>query len=170
MNQARSQEWGQRAEFSRPCGGTFLELMMKYYTGGGIEFLISPEDLPLLESSSWHLSTGYVARIRNGKREFLHNLLLKKPSSRYVVDHVTGNKLDNTRENLQIVTRAVNTLKGKRFCGNQSRGVQQAKSGKWRARISLPQGVVLQKVCSSFEEAVNLRAVWEELYHGKFKG
>lgn len=44
----------------------------------------------------------------NGRQKYLHRYLTKAPEE-LVVDHLDGNPLNNTRENLKITTQAMNT-------------------------------------------------------------
>lgn len=81
--------------------------------------------------------------IGNGKKStmFLHHLVLpKKPG--FTVDHIDGNKLNNTRENLRYATRAQNGTNGKprKRPGSPDApvGVTFDKSqGKWRVRVKV---------------------------------
>jgi hypothetical protein len=74
------------------------------------EALIDADDLPLLiaHGQSWSPSPrGYVYG-RSGKSSFtLHRFLLNPPAD-MDVDHRNGNRLDNRRCNLRVVTRQTN--------------------------------------------------------------
>jgi hypothetical protein len=55
----------------------------------------------------WTLnSSGYVQQLNDG--EFLHHRIIGKPSDKRVIDHINGDKMDNRRENLRVVTRSQN--------------------------------------------------------------
>ncbi|MGL5936547.1 MAG: HNH endonuclease [Cetobacterium sp.] len=57
-----------------------------------------------------------------------------------VVDHIDGNKLNNTRENLRIVTHTQNSMNRKSAGGSSSQyiGVYLSKSNnKWAAQINI---------------------------------
>jgi len=59
-----------------------------------------------------HKNTFYVSRNISvaegaGKRK-LHHEVIGKPPSGFMVDHIDGNGLNNTRENLRFVTNRVN--------------------------------------------------------------
>lgn len=63
--------------------------------------------------------------------------VIMEPPKGMEVDHVNGDKLDNRRKNLQVVTHAENCRKRPRFKTNRTgyRGVCERPSGKFRASI-----------------------------------
>jgi hypothetical protein len=85
--------------------------MIKYVkipVAGGKIALVDAKDAPAVTPHSWSLSNGYPSARIQGKLVTLHILLLGKPPSGYVTDHINKNKLDNRRENLRFTTREVN--------------------------------------------------------------
>lgn len=74
----------------------------------GMFTLVDDSDLALMSNRPWYLSSnGYaVSREGTGKRR-LHSLLFGDPDG-MDIDHVNGDRLDNRRQNLRIVTRAQN--------------------------------------------------------------
>jgi hypothetical protein len=98
--------------------------------------MVSDCDLQLVQRLNWSdRGNGYVrARFRrdaggNGKFVYLHRFIMGSPSG-YVVDHLDGNPLNNTRENLQIVTQSRNVMR------TASGGVTKHRD-KWRARTRI---------------------------------
>ena len=89
---------------------------------------------------------------------YLHRFIMRAPPG-VDVDHMDGNPLNNTRENLQIVTRSRNIMR------TQRGGVTRARN-KWRARIRVD-GIVVNLGCFVTEEAARReverarRIVWE---------
>jgi hypothetical protein len=74
--------------------------------------LVDDDDFARISEYQWHItSRGYVAGTVtiNGtpKLVYLHRFLLNAPPGRYV-DHINGDRLDNQRDNLRLVTRAQN--------------------------------------------------------------
>lgn len=66
-----------------------------------LRFLISEEDLKLMDICSWYISnTGYVIGFVNGKYEYLHVVIAGKPKKGMVIDHKDRNKINCTRQNL----------------------------------------------------------------------
>lgn len=79
--------------------------------------LVSKEDYSLLNTIDWRLACGSgeaIAKI-DGKlwemKSFVYEILMGNDSE-YEIEHVNGNKLDNTRENLKLSMRSM-------FCGHR---------------------------------------------------
>jgi hypothetical protein len=67
--------------------------------------LYSPEDAELIRVFRWHLSSSGYARSKKGG--LMHRLILGlKPGDPRQGDHINGDRLDNRRENLRVVTFA----------------------------------------------------------------
>lgn len=106
--------------------------------------LLSEQDLYLLEHN-WSVvprqaATGgfYVAAWVDGKTVYLHRLVMGAETGQEV-DHINGDGLDNSRENLRIATRSQN-------CANRTdyrpksgfRGVYAQPHGHtWQVKISV---------------------------------
>lgn len=105
-----------------------------------------------LASSKWYVKKrGYVyrftGRVKNEK-EYLHRIVLTRKIGRVplrteLTDHRDRNKLNNSRENLRIATRAQNATNSKaRASKSGFRGVSLHASGLWSCRIRTPGKVV----------------------------
>ena len=85
--------------------------------------------------------TGYVAAVAPGKcltdGERLHTLLMGRHSGLHV-DHIDGNGLNNTRDNLRVVTPQSNQINRKRLNKNNSSGIRGVYFVKRRAHLSTP--------------------------------
>jgi len=68
-------------------------------------FLVSPQDLYLLENFPFGEDHGYARTQINGKTIYLHKLILTEECN---VDHINHNGLDNRRENLRYATQSQN--------------------------------------------------------------
>ena len=92
--------------------GKTLEIPL-YHKDTVIWFLVDLEDAKHALKYSWFLNDGYVARCSKRDSKYyqprLHRELLKAPYGKEV-DHINGNKLDNRKENLRIVSRFENSL------------------------------------------------------------
>lgn len=76
------------------------------------EVVVDPEDLELLQNYGWFsVSTaGYCYCIDSRKVIYLHRLITGAADSKLLVDHINGNKLDNRKENLRLVSALDNVL------------------------------------------------------------
>lgn len=92
-----------------------IPLFGKY--GAGKFAYVDKADYELLNQYKWHVDRGgYVCRGKyvDGKCTtiFMHRAVMGFPEGK-VIDHKDRNKLNNTRENLRIVTNDVNLLNAK---------------------------------------------------------
>lgn len=104
------------------------------------EVLIDEEDRHLLTMNSWRIVKGYLQRHRPvGQREIMfHRLIVTCPPG-FFVDHINGNKLDNRRSNLRIVTPSQSVQNTGRCRDGSSifKGVcLDKKTKKWQAQIT----------------------------------
>src|SRR6185436_6477528 len=87
-------------------GRTKNDMQIIYPNGAGKPVTVSDEDYPELNKHSWIVENGYaIRRVRsNGirKRIYMHNEIMKPPPT-LEVDHISGDTLDNRRENLRLV-------------------------------------------------------------------
>lgn len=109
-------------------------------TKGKVAF-VDDEDFERVSAFKWCASfdgrsNWYAKRtIRlDGKKSVMgmHRFILNAPQG-YVVDHINGNTLDNTRKNLRIVTAQQNNAN--RVRPRDNIGIRFI-YGKWRAQIS----------------------------------
>lgn len=125
----------------------------------------SVEDLDLVSSHKWYSdNTGYMCTTINGKKVRFHTLLF--PTG--IVDHINGNKLDNTRENLQSVSHAINIAKITDKMPNKYgiTGIYLTKSGTWQASIEVNKKRKTKNYKNK-EDAILQRFIWEINYWGK---
>ena len=90
--------------------------------------------------------------------------------SRLEVDHINGDKWDNRKCNLRIVTHADNMKNRKLDKRNKSgyTGVKETKTGTWNAQIYCDGKYINLGTYKTKEEAVKARKSGEEKYFGKF--
>ncbi len=115
------------------------------------ESLVDERDAERVKAHAWSLhSRGYGQANIDGTRVLLHRFVLDMPSvgkgrgsGAFVaqVDHINGDKLDNRRANLRVVTNQQNHENRQGGRGtSRYRGVYFHKaSGKWMARYKLNQ-------------------------------
>jgi hypothetical protein len=114
-----------------------------YSDNGGCSALVDAEDGVSVSTFAWfrHRRTGYPTyRRSNGFMLTLHAWLLGAPPKGMVFDHANGNKLDNRRSNLRLLTVAQNGLNRHRANRNNKSsgtpGVCWSKAEqKWRVQI-----------------------------------
>ena len=95
--------------------------------------LVSQEDYETVKAYKWYrrefiytnITKYYVTSSNkiNGKRISLHHFIMGKPPKNRVIDHISGDGLDNRRENLRITTRSAN---------NQNRTIDLNSTSKYR--------------------------------------
>lgn len=109
--------------------------------GAGKSAFVDEEDYAAARKLTWHVSTqGYVVHSwTNTSKIYLHQLVLGKQQGEEV-DHINGDRLDNTRANLRYVTHANNARNTAKREGTSSRfkGVVWRKDkGCWTAQIAV---------------------------------
>jgi len=111
--------------------------------GEGVYAYVDAADYEWLNQWHWRMCSGYAGRHENrrGKHKLvlMHREIMKPPKGK-VVDHISGNKLDNTRANVRNVTRCQNVHNRAKQVGSVSlyKGVTYDKrSHQWRACIYL---------------------------------
>lgn len=104
----------------------------------GIYAYVDACDYAEISRYTWRLvGGGYAGRSEKGKTILMHRQIMKPPKG-MVVDHVRGNKLNNSRENLRVCTRRENAWNKAKHRRSSSRykGVYYDKSRKrWFAAI-----------------------------------
>lgn len=102
--------------------------------------LVDDADYPDLRIHRWRLnSKGYVIRSFSydgvEKVVTLHRQIMQPPPD-LVVDHIDHDKLNNTRDNLRLITRQQNQMYRRRFKNNSTgfKGVS-CHGSRWQARI-----------------------------------
>lgn len=130
--------------------------------------LVSDEDHPRVSKLSWSDRGGGYARARFKRSAggdgyafvYLHRFVTGAPTG-WVVDHIDGNPLNNTRENLQIISQSQNCMRADR-----GDGVSMHR-GKFRARARMhgkPHSLGVYKTHEEAAAAVELAraAAWAE--------
>ena len=79
-----------------------------------VSCIVDLVDYELIKNYKWHVkrlkngfSQGYFQAVINGKYVYLHRLIMDAPKG-LVVNHINGNKADNRKENLEVVTNSYN--------------------------------------------------------------
>ena len=104
-------------------------------TNSKLTFLVDDEDAPRVLLHNWYLRAGYICR--TDTRMPITRFLLN-PEPELVVDHISGNRRDNTKANLRICTKNQNWFNAKSHKNSRSKykGVTwDIKAKKWAAQI-----------------------------------
>lgn len=128
--------------------------------------LFSREDLPIILEHKWYKDNlGYLTtNLENGEKIRFHRILYPNAE---IVDHYDGNKMNNTRQNLQEVSHWLNIAKAKRKENkNGYTGIYQNKNNHWTAHIIIEKEKK-NKTYKTKEEAILMRFIWELNYLGK---
>jgi hypothetical protein len=103
--------------------------------------LVDDGDYAALAASRWSLKNGYAARtVRRDRRVitlYMHRVILDAAPGQ-ICDHVNGDKLDNRRENLRLVTSQQNHWNRQKNHNNRSgyKGVRKY-GDRWKASIKV---------------------------------
>jgi len=133
---------------------------MILYTLRGTPFQIDEADYDAVSAHRWTLAGGgYVTR--SGPGQCLHLFLMGPAPKGFLWDHENRDVLDNRRQNLRIVTKAVNAVNTSIRVTNKSgvTGVSwNARAKAWQVHIDC-RGLGNFK---NFEDAVAARKIAEE--------
>jgi len=111
--------------------------VQKIPIGKGCFTLVSDEDFDLVNRFTWHKTDhGYVRGRVGNSLVLLHCLILKKKNKKLKIDHIDGDRLNNTRENLRVVTSSTNNQSKINIRKLPFLGVLRRKSGNYYATIS----------------------------------
>lgn len=114
--------------------------------------IISKEDIPMVMKHRWTLNgNGYARTFIKTKPLYLHRYLTGCPSG-MEVDHINHDKSDNRRENLRVVTPAVNKRNNNGKCVVHITDRKLSKP--YLARVIKEGKIALCKYFETEEEAV----------------
>lgn len=137
-------------------------------------FIIDVCDIQKVKYHKWRLSHGHVVTglpSKGQQRDLSHVVLDIQKDDSVVVDHINGDPLDNTRDNLRICSQGENVL-NKRFMSNNASGFIGVSYKKDRDRYD-PEIRFEYTRChlgmtKTIEEAVYKRYIAEQLLFGEY--
>ena len=144
----------------------------------GRTVIIDDADWPTVQALTVYVGVnGYATYSRwlDGKSRpmTIHKLLMNPPKGAHV-DHINGDKLDNRRANLRVVTPQRNQVNRKRLNRNNTSGIRgvacrpnMSASKPWHAQITVQRKNIYLGMFSTREEAVEARRRAELLYFGE---
>lgn len=147
---------------------------IKLYDNKGVHIAITQideENLPsLLDARISYGSSGYAVVTKDGVRTLLHRLIMKPKDE--IVDHINGDRLDNRKENLRLVTNQQNQFNQHNDGrgSNPRKGVSYRKDRKkWRAYINIDEKQINLGMFLTEEEAIKAREEAEIKYFGEYR-
>ncbi len=109
--------------------------MKLVYIRGGFVAKVSDEDFAFVSRFSWSKNkSGYAERSVCYKKLLMHQMLVDCKRG-FFVDHIDGDRLNNTMENLRIVTPTQNQRNSRPRRGKKYKGIAKT-SGGWAAKIN----------------------------------
>lgn len=129
----------------------------------------------LFEGRMWRIKAGYViwktSRRGVGVVHYLHRVITGVADGLFV-DHINGDKLDNRRINLRIVTRDQNAKnvagKARAVAANGFKGLKAMKNGKYEVRIRHDGRQLYLGTYASAVEAAYVYDMASIQYHGEY--
>jgi hypothetical protein len=127
---------------------------------------VDEADYELLVKYPWHAQmTGYAACSSLGQS--MHRFLLQPPRDMQI-DHINGNKLDNRRENLRVVTHAQNQM-NRPARANSYKGVKRSENGRrWVVGVMSDYKAFHVGTFDTQEEAAWMYDQWALTLHDEF--
>lgn len=139
------------------------------------ETIFSERHVEKVKMYKWYITksinTSYVrGSIKGNRKILLHRFILDVPDKVFI-DHINGDGLDNTDENLRICSQSENSRNRIYSKTIKYPGVYQpyGPTGKWYARITYMYKDYYLGVYDTFEEALEVRKQAEIKYFGEFR-
>lgn len=143
------------------CEIDFYDILGNYRDTGTFSY----EDLNIVLPHKWYKdNVGYMCATINKEKVRFHTLI---PHEK-ILDHIDGNKLNNTRENLQDIPHSVNIARIHNKMPNSHgvTGISFTSCHKWMASIEVNKKKITKNYDTK-EEAILQRYIWEINYWGK---
>ena len=141
--------------------------VMQYMSKAGFvtETLISLEDVNEVAKYRWNPNTTKQGKtyMKNKKLGYLHRFLMNSPEG-LVVDHISGDSLDNRRCNLRVVTGSENNMNRIDSTIAGVAGITMLKNGTYQVRLRKGQTAIYCATFKTKEEAVKARLKTELRY------
>lgn len=131
--------------------------------------IIDTDKVHIIVNSKWCLDkNGYV---KSSKQEYLHRVIMNEAT--LYIDHIDGNKLNNTISNLRICSNADNLKHRVSLPSNNTSGILgvrfRVERNKWTAEIQANKVVHRLGMFDTKEEAIKARLDAELEYFKEYK-
>lgn len=141
---------------------------------GSVSFT-NADMLPIIKEELFQISRGYVTRNKSKAHPTLprrlHRIVCPAPLGSFV-DHINGNRLDNRRSNLRVVTKSQNNQNNQKLSSRNRSGKTgvswEEDAGKWRAQIALNHKARFLGLFSELNQAIKARREAELKYFGEY--
>lgn len=140
-----------------------------HFHNSDLLMLCDYDDLNFVKQYTWTLqSSGYATTRINGKIRTFHKAILDAPDGK-VIDHINGNKLDNRKKNLRIVSMKENAI-NRKIMKNNTTGITGVgvRNGKYIAYIGVDKKFVFLGAYLNIEDAARARKNAEQKYFGEY--
>lgn len=144
---------------------------------GEFDILIDTKSINKCKECQWSIMHAHSNQNRltyyyvyNNKNGLLHRYLMDNPPKDKLVDHISGDTLDNRLSNLQLCTRKQNRTKA-RTQSNSTSGHSgvcwNKKTQSWMASVRPGAKFVNLGYFDDINDAIKVRENAEDLYYGK---
>lgn len=139
------------------------------YLSNGSPVQVDDADYEFLSQWSWrYTGAGYASRSSRHGQIYMHRVLAGAVMSGSEVDHKNGDKLDNRKDNLRLVSKRENQRGYRRPDPRNQSGVRGvnwfARTGKWVARLKLKDKYLNLGYYDNVEDAIKARQEAERKY------
>lgn len=135
-------------------------------------FICDLDDWELAKNYNWALHhTGYAYTTVDSKYTTFHDFVMNNKDRKLQIDHKNINPLDNTKNNLRIVTRSQNMMNRNILKNNTSgyKGISLNKAtGRWIARIGINGKRISLGTYDDIKDAIKIREEAELKYFGEY--
>lgn len=137
----------------------YIELH-RYKGKNNLYTIVDDDNFYEINKYKWHISSlGYVIRTEKNKIIYLHRKIMNFPLDK-VIDHINGNKIDNRKSNLRIVSIKKNVRNQKYHKNNTSGflGVSFRKGrNRYRATITVDKKQIFLGNFINIKDAIDAR-------------
>jgi hypothetical protein len=114
------------------------------------------------------MTSWYFKETQKTSSRSLHRLLVDAPQDKHI-DHINGDKLDNRRANLRVVTAQINQANRRKHDPRNTSGVRGVirYRGRWRAQIMVDGRCLQLGAYDTIEDAAEIRRAAERAWWGE---